>query len=138
MAVHRDIRYCIRCGLPYNELHYSRGKDFIGDTFAGYAPHTCVKTTKEYKRWEKGLKAYRESPEGIEMAKMGQFFTKEMQDKQERIRGGNIVKEAEKTHMQQLNEFLREIADMDSVGISRKIIAIREFMNKLGNGLDEE
>lgn len=41
MAVYRSPHICPMCGEQIKEIHSSKGRSFIGDTFVGYESHVC-------------------------------------------------------------------------------------------------
>lgn len=45
-----------------------------------------------------------------------------------------LIAETGHTQMDDLNEFLREIADNDKVGIRRKLVAIKRYIANIENG----
>jgi hypothetical protein len=135
MAVARNPNHCYICGQLIKEKHQYMGRNFIGDTFIGYESHVCDHTSEKYIKWAADREARRNSPEGqkeiadikkmFEHAeKMGKFLKPDHQKK---------VK-TERTQMDDLNDFLREIADNDKVGIRRKLVAIKRYIANIMDG----
>lgn len=134
MAVARNPNYCFMCGELIKERHQNMGKHFCGDTFIGYEPHVCNKDTDVYKLFAANREAYRNSPEG---KKDAEDIKKMFEGIKEKAKARAETKEAEKTkrtQMDDLNEFLREIADNDKVGIRRKLVAIKRYIANIENG----
>lgn len=130
MAIARVTQLCIRCGKPLKALHRNRGKFFVGDTFIGwdYHGHKCDTTTDAYKKWlarEDELEAFWKSPEGQKKKAEFQAILEEPAKRRTK------QVEAEKTDMDKLDEFLHSIADLKNVGIRRKVLAIRKYIDAL-------
>jgi hypothetical protein len=134
MAVAMNPNYCNKCGILIRERHTDMGKDFCGDTFCGYEPHTCNTTTEQYRKYLADEKKYRNSTTGkkhaAEIKEMMDGFYETVLAKREAKRRA----ESERTDMDYLNEFLREIADNDKVGIRRKLVAIKRYIANIENG----
>jgi hypothetical protein len=132
MAVARNPNYCFMCGELIKERHQYMGKHFCGDTFIGYEPHVCDQTTDKYKKWVDDQDAYHKTPERLKEIESLKRMFENMRLKEEAE-----AKEAEKTkrtQMNGLNEFLRELADNDKVGIRRKLVAIKRYIAYIENG----
>jgi len=137
MAVARNPNYCYICGELIKERHINMGKHFCGDTFIGYESHVCNHTTEKFKEWTAKREAYRNSPEG----------EKETADIKKMWEGIKVQAEARKTYrdvsakkdtqMDNLNEFLREIADNGKVGIRRKLVAIKRYIKNLDGSINK-
>jgi hypothetical protein len=49
-----------------------------------------------------------------------------------------IQKEVEpQTQLEELNDYLRLLADMDNIGIRRKILLLEGYINKIKNNINE-
>lgn len=134
MAFQRPPNYCFRCGALILENHTNMGKDFMGDTFCGYQPHTCDTTTDVYKHWVAYEKAYKNSPEGKKHAEDVKKMLEYIKEKSKAIAEANEAIKAERTQVDDLNKFLREIADNDKVGIKRKLTVIKKIIANIENG----
>ena len=137
MAIARAQVHCDKCGKPYKALHRDMGRHFVGDTFVSwdYEGHQCDKTTAQYNKWlaeQEKLEAYRNSPEGKK--KQGEFQAMLESKPQAKLYQPSAP---EQTDMDKLNEFLRGIADQNNVGIRRKILAIKRYIEAFTNHINK-
>lgn len=136
MAICRESKYCHKCGVIIRERHTDMGKYFVGDTFIGYEDHICNTNSEAYKNWLARETAYRNSPEGKKHAADIKKMFDGIKEKAKAIAEAeaNEALKAERRQIDELNEFLRELADNDKVGIRRKIVAIKRYIAYIENG----
>lgn len=137
MAVARNPNYCYMCGELIKERHIDMGKHFCGDTFIGYESHVCNRTTERYKEWMEEQERYNNTPERQkEIASLKRMF-ENIKIKGEARKAEITAIKAKRTQMNDLNEFLREIADNDKVGIRRKLVAIKRYIKNLDGSINK-
>jgi hypothetical protein len=134
MAIYRNPEHCFFCGVRLEPMYRNMGKHFVGDTFIGYKAHKCDETTEKYKQYEAEIKTYQESPEGKANAAKMREALDELSAKRKRLAAKEQVEQKAKTtqtDMDMFNDYLREVANVPSTNIRRKILSIKKFAEGL-------